>query len=573
MMNLKSILGGKGQHGLPEGRDTYASVVALSPAPTRRLRYDFEEIQQVEDLLGDVRGLFRNLVPAGYEASCVALDVGFASTLIFCTPEFMASHHHQTLRQTLESKTISLEKELRVSAEMIAMLTDRFESKASVIGRTNTAEETRYTELYEDLIRGAKELNVADLHIRVGKRKSLIRVRRYGRMQDWRRLDSSVLVQALGAGFNSLSKSGSNSAGSFSVDRAINTITEHEFDGTPIQARFSSYPTVNDGCKIVIRILDNGAAPTPDALGYSKQQIALLIQAIVEPQGLIIFAGSTNSGKSTTMRALMAVHPFLSEIVTIAVEDPSEYDYGEYVEQYSLQRNADDLDEDVMRKLMAAFRSILRQDPDIIIMGETRDLMTMNFAAGMVQTGHLLMTSMHGDGAIDVLSRMHFELNVSTSLLSARKFVRAFTYQKLLPRLCSCSEKVDAVSLLSSEHVHALRHRFKLDLSKVRCANAAGCELCNKPGLKSGGVAGLTLAAEVMELDEEGRALLRNGDFAGLRRLWRSKRTSSYADEDTTGKTAFEHAIYKISQGVVDPRDVEREFGPLATFDLDEGTQ
>jgi type II secretory ATPase GspE/PulE/Tfp pilus assembly ATPase PilB-like protein len=270
---------------------------------------------------------------------------------------------------------------------------------------------------------------------------------------------------------------------------------------------------------------------------------------------------------------LIASHPYLAELTTIAVEDPSEFDHGEFVDQYSLQRNSDDLDHDVKRKFMSTARTILRQDPDIVIMGETRDEMTMEFVSGMVQTGHLMLTTMHGDGGPDVLARMHYELKVPTSLLGSRKYVRAAGYQKLLPRLCACSDEIDITQALSRAQLDALRKRFRLDLSKIRCANPIGCEKCNRPGIPSAGIAGLTVAAELVEPDEEIRKLLREGDFAGVRRVWRAKRKAAFDEPDTTGKTAFEHAIYKVSQGLVDPRDVEREFGPLATFDLDEDSQ
>lgn len=522
--------------------------------------------------LSEVRGRYRTVVPVGQEKACIALDIGYSSAVVFCTAEFMASHHYHALREGMKIKSISLANEYRVSQTVVETLLDRY-SKQSVVGLADAGEDTRYKTLYEDLIRGGTALGVADLRIKMGKRKTVVRIRRHGRMRTWRRLDTDVVMRALSAGFNSLSKSGSNSAGSFSQERAINTITEHEIDGVPIQARFSSAPLVNNGCLIVIRLLNNGAAPTLEVLGYSDQQVAAFFQAIVETQGLIIISGSTNSGKSTLLRALIAAHPYLAELTTIAVEDPSEFDHGEYVDQYSLQRNTDDLDEEVKRKFMSTSRTILRQDPDIVIMGETRDELTMEFVSGMVQTGHLMLTTMHGDGGPDVLARMHYELKVPTTLLGSRKYVRAAGYQKLLPRLCQCSRDVDAMQTLNRAQLDALRKRFNLDLSAIRCANPKGCAKCNQPGIPSGGIAGLTVAAELVEPDDEIRKLLRDGDFAGVRRAWRAKRKAAFDDPDTTGKTAFEHAIYKVSQGLVDPRDVEREFGPLATFDPEEGTQ
>lgn len=231
-------------------------------------------------------------------------------------------------------------------------------------------------------------------------------------------------------------------------------------NGTKMDFRVSSFPSVS-GEAIVIRLLDSGAKRFElSEMGLSQQLVLRLRRIARQPSGMIIISGPTGSGKSTTLYALLNTIR-CEEINIVTMEDPVEYSLP-MVRQCSLN-SAIKLD------FASGVRSILRQDPDVILVGETRDLATAEMVIRAALTGHLVLTTLHCQSALSVLSRLS-DLGVRLSYLADN--VQALLAQRLVRKLCvHCKQREEPPKeLKSSLSAEATIYR------------AVGCALCANTG-------------------------------------------------------------------------------------------
>lgn len=201
--------------------------------------------------------------------------------------------------------------------------------------------------------------------------------------------------------------------------------------GRELDIRVSCFPCVYGEC-LVLRLLDCYASLRPLLnLGIAQEQAEQLAQLIRKPQGLVMVTGPTGSGKSTTLYSL--VNEIRSEKINIVtMEDPVEYRLP-LVRQCSVNA-ALKLD------FANGVRSILRQDPDVILVGETRDLPTAEMVVKAVLSGHLVMTTLHAHSALGAVTRLR-ELGINTSQLSG--LILALIAQRLLRLLCQVCKVPD----------------------------------------------------------------------------------------------------------------------------------
>lgn len=518
------------------------------------------------------RGILDGYVQEAHRDSCVVVDMGFNTVRILVTKEHYTSGAYISMLRELKNKHYTPEKEITGQSPAIKRIYELAASKSRSLSiASGDSEEERFIKLYDDCIAGGYRLKASDVHFEIDKGgRGAVRLRIFGRMRLWKTFDPEVLEHAIAAGYGSKTKSGTNSSGSFSLDRGMSTMTRHTVDGVQLLGRFTSNPTY-DGGDAVVRILISDPKqikiPTLDELGYAVSHIVKIRAALKRNRGLIAIAGSTGSGKSTTLRTMLENLPAKDELKVVAIEDPVEY-MQEGVRKYSIQRGPDDPEEEVNMKFKSALRQQLRMDPDAIQIGEIRDYESGRIASEFVQTGHRLLTTIHGDSAPDVLARAAGEeIRIPTEIMAMRSFISAVMYQKLLPTLCSC--KVPATQVLDQETLRIIKEKFKLDPNMMKCANHDGCEKCRIPGIaKSGGTKGQTVCAEILTTTAAIREAIRTRNWNEVERLWRSERTTSFSDPDMTGKTAFEHALYKASIGEIDIRDIEADFEPLSEYEI-----
>jgi type IV pilus assembly protein PilB len=190
-----------------------------------------------------------------------------------------------------------------------------------------------------------------------------------------------------------------------------------------IDVRVSTLPT-HFGEKVVMRLLGSGVLPTLSSLRLPDEQRAIVERVLAAPQGLILDTGPTGAGKTTTLYAMLTARRS-PELNIVTIEDPVEYQLAD-VTQVQVNVKAG-------LTFASALRSILRQDPDVVLLGEIRDAETAEIAFHAAMTGHLVLTTLHTNSSVATIGRL-FELGVDPLLLTSS--VNAIVAQRLLRRVC-----------------------------------------------------------------------------------------------------------------------------------------
>jgi general secretion pathway protein E len=256
--------------------------------------------------------------------------------------------------------------------------------------------------------------------------------------------------------------------------------------GKVLDVRVSTLPS-RAGERVVLRILDKDAAGLSlDAIGFTPAADKVLRSALMEPNGIILVTGPTGSGKTTTLYAcLQLLNDGERNILT--VEDPVEYAI-DGVGQTQVNSK-------VGMSFATGLRAILRQDPDVVMVGEIRDRETADIAVQASLTGHLVLSTVHTNDAVGALTRMR-DMKIEPFLLAST--LRAVVAQRLVRRLCEqCREPVPAeggvAGLLGLE-------------ADVVVYQARGCPQCSQSGFK-----GRTGVFEILRVDSTIRSLINSG--------------------------------------------------------------
>ena len=234
-------------------------------------------------------------------------------------------------------------------------------------------------------------------------------------------------------------------------------------EGQSYDFRVSTLPTLF-GEKVVMRILSSATAlPTLEKLDLDEYDRGILLGALMQPQGLILVTGPTGSGKTSTLTACLG-HRMSPGLNIITVEDPVEYQIqGINQVQVNIKTGL---------TFASALRSILRQDPDVVLVGEMRDLETTEIAFHAALTGHLVLSTLHTNSAIASVTRL-MDLGVDASLLNSS--VSLIIAQRLLRRLCAdCRRPYDPppwmLEKLGVKQDNAVYYK------------AVGCQKCSNTG-------------------------------------------------------------------------------------------
>jgi type II secretory ATPase GspE/PulE/Tfp pilus assembly ATPase PilB-like protein len=270
-----------------------------------------------------------------------------------------------------------------------------------------------YASLLRDLMQKAKSRGASDVHIEPHERGVDLRLRIDGNLMQERTVEiehrESLILEAKRIFGLSIGVSGRPQDGRASIS------------SLQMDVRVSLLPT-HFGEKIVMRLLDLDATFELDRLGFLETELATLKNAIALEDGVVVVSGPTGSGKSRTLYAcLKAVDPKRYNIVTL--EDPIEYRI-DGLNQVQVNRKMSFAD---------ALRSVLRQDPDVILVGEVRDAETAKLCFQAAETGHLVFTTLHANGAIEVMERFA-GLGIDRMVMESN--LRLAIAQRLEQRLC-----------------------------------------------------------------------------------------------------------------------------------------
>ena len=299
-------------------------------------------------------------------------------------------------------------------------------------------------------------------------------------------------------------------------------------DGNSFDFRISTLPTIW-GESIVIRILDKrNILKRIDEIGITEKNLSLLKKALTSPGGIFLVTGPTGSGKSTTLYAsINEINSSSKKIIT--VEDPVEYKL-KGIQQVQVNPRAG-LD------FASSLRSILRQDPDIIMIGEIRDLETLNIAIKAAMTGHLVIATLHTNDAFSAIHRMidmgADPFMISTSLIG----VEAQRLVKTVCNYCKTPYKPQDMYFDIVKNLPIVR-------DDTIFYKGVGCEKCNMTGYS-----GMTLITEIFLNDEKLESMIaRNKDKVDMLEYLRSKGYDSM----------FFDGLYKAIKGITTLEEVFR---------------
>lgn len=294
-----------------------------------------------------------------------------------------------------------------------------------------------------------------------------------------------------------------------------------KIEDRPIDIRISTIPTIY-GEKIVLRILDRSAVVLDLVqMGFEPKQLELIRKASNAPYGLIFLTGPTGSGKTTTLYAILneIKHPS-KNIVT--VEDPVEYKLDS-VNQVQVKS-------EIGLTFASALRSFLRQDPDVMLVGEVRDLETAQICIRSALTGHLVLSTLHTNDAPSAVTRL-IDIGIESYMVAPSLLL--VVAQRLIRKLCQdCKEAYEPVK----EQLGGVKINAEL-LYKPK-----GCAKCNQLGYK-----GRTVVAEVMQINEEIRSLIsQSASFQKIRDVAKAAGM----------QTLYESGIKKVEAGITSLEEV-----------------
>ncbi len=410
------------------------------------------------------------------------------------------------------------------------------------------------------------EMQASDMHMEVREEMAQLRIRLDGVMRKVGHFPSRQVVQGLAAGYTLLAQEGSRTEVAFNALVPQSALIALDLPHEQVLLRYQSHPATG-GFDVVLRILrvdqsSEDRLPQLERLGYTSQQQQTLLEASSSAWGGVFIAGITGSGKTTTLSSLLRHLALGRRRKIIAIEDPVEYNIPG-VTHLSIQRQSQKQMHNPFEMAMLAF---LRMDPDVGMFGEVRDRFSGSMAHTAIQTGHKLLTTVHATSALSIISRLTSEqIGLRREDVCDPDFLSLLVYQSLVPINCPhCS--VAAEKVHPTKVLRTYESIFQIDTAKIRAASHQGCLHCRVEGLQLAeeghlGIRGMKVTAEVVSVDTELLQLLRDHQDMKARAYWTSKRKARFDQSDMTGKEAWGHALYEVSQGRLDPFHFERCFG------------
>lgn len=493
----------------------------------------------------------------------VAVDLQAGVAIVVTTQRFHETGLYSTYLKDLARADIAVREEMVATEEVVAAIYATEKSRSAAI----VPESSRAIGTFRDVIEAAHSYEASDVHweYRDFNDEVEVRFRVNGDLYSYRNMPKALVRRALSAAYQDLVQRNTNSGETFQPSAPQSAMIPLVAQMDILNLRWQSAPLVG-GFDVALRLLDgnfrNYKVRLPEKMGLEASQLAILESLGNVSGGVTILTGETGSAKTTLLRALSYLMASRDLRKQYAVNEPSEYPQP-WLSDISIQRRPDETDDEANRKCAEVIRSLMRMDPDDVTVGEIRDRVVAALVAELALTGHPVRTSLHADSAIGAFMRLAGgRLQLPMDEVSSEKFVNAVGNQKLIPLLCpKC--KISGRDVMPASQLELLERKFGLDTSKMACRDENGCEHCRLKGLftRAGKVAagtkGQTLAMELLRPTPEFLDRVAVRDWRGAEKVWRGTRNAGFGDPDMTGKTIYEHALYKASTGIIDPRFID----------------
>ena len=340
---------------------------------------------------------------------------------------------------------------------------------------------TPIVNVVDDIIANASRAGASDIHFDPREDFLMVRIRVDGDLQDYTKIpkiyERNLITRIKLIANMNITESRLPQDGSI----------KGTIKGINLETRVSTLPT-NEGEKCVIRILDySRSLEGIETLGFNDDNFKKLKKMIAEPNGIILITGATGSGKSTTVYSILQVLN-KKETNIITVEDP--------IEMNLEGLNQVQVNSEIGLDFATVLRSILRQDPNVILIGEIRDSETAKIAVRASITGHLVLSTIHTNNSLSTIERL-LDMNVERYLLSSA--LSGIISQKLAKMICPhCRIKEETTPYQKKVFKMALGK----DVDYIYNPNHKGCDKCNN------GYHGRIAIQEVLEINDEIRNAL-----------------------------------------------------------------
>jgi len=472
--SISNVLIGRGK--IPE--DYFAEL--LSPyygAPIINLKKEAETIStEVLELIPEVYAKSKNIVLFAYDRSEGRAKLAMLDPFDYDTIEYVRAKLNawvDVYLTTLPSLRYGLKQyKKKVGINFDQIISENVEQSLAITGEADVAKSATavpIVTILDNVIDHAASLNASDIHFEPLEKELLVRFRIDGIMQEIVSLPKAI-APILVARVKILSgmqidEHRMPQDGRFHFDME---------DGGSIDVRVNIMPVFN-GEKVEMRILKGAARPlTLKDLGVSDKGVTILFNEIKKPHGMILVTGPTGHGKTTTLYAILQILNTPSVNIT-TIEDPVEYEFPR-VNQTQVNIKAG-------ITFANGLRALLRQNPDIIMIGEIRDNETVEIAIHAALTGHLVLSSLHTNDAPSALPRL-LDMGAPAFLLSST--VNLVIAQRLVRRICaSCTESYPA----SPEIIRLIK--AQMELSGIPAGNVSttlyrgrGCKVCGNSGFQ-----------------------------------------------------------------------------------------
>jgi len=431
-------------------------------------------------------------------------------------------------------KSQTITEGIKISSEIYAEIKKKIKSVLDFKEEIDKFSGGNISELSEVILGGGILLDASDIHIETEEEQVKIRARCDGVLQDITTINREVhhgllsrikLLAALKMNITNRPQDGRFSV--FSEDQVI-------------EIRVSTLPS-EYGESVVLRLLNPKSLINLDALGLRKDLLLLLKKEIKKPNGMIIVTGPTGSGKTTTLYAFLKQLQS-PEIKIITIEDPIEYHLaGISQTQVAPEKGY---------TFASGLKSIVRQDPDVILVGEIRDLETAEIALQSALTGHLVFSTLHTNDAAGTVARL---VSLGANPSNIGPAVNMAVAQRLVRKVC---EKCKELKKISSEDLKKIKGGLSNVLKIVtapkitenlKIPTAKGCKYCNDTGYR-----GRVGIFEAFLIDDEMENFIaKNPSIADLRAKAIKKGFV----------TMYQDGLIKILEGLTTIEEIERVTG------------
>lgn len=432
-----------------------------------------------------------------------------------------------------------LRDEVQAAIMALGLRADRKAEKAIRLEETAAVvEEAPIIRIVASALKEAVNVGASDIHIEPQRTKLRIRFRIAGDLQETSEMPIGLL-QPIISRIKVLSKLKLDET-RIPQDGRFRSIVF----GKDIDFRVATFPTPA-GEKVAIRVLDpTTGLKSLGELGFTERNQKLAKEAIARPYGTILITGPTGSGKTTTLYALMQIlnQP---DVNIVSLEEPVEY--------YIDGANQSQVRPEIGYDFAAGLRQILRQDPDVIMVGEVRDVETAGLAIHAALTGHIVLTTLHTNNVIGVVPRL-LDLQVDSFLMPPA--LNLMVAQRLVVRLCDKCKKAETappkLAEIIKKELDKLPSEVKSELKvkePYKIYRATGCSACNNKG-----IVGRMAISEILQMTHQLSEIISTGPTEA--KILEEARRQGMVSMRQDG-------IIKALQGLLSMEDVLRETAEL----------